>query len=35
MHAATKEAATSVVETPGWARTWFTTAVFSPENEKV
>ncbi len=35
MQAATNEAATSVSEKPGSARTWFTTAVLSPENEKV
>ena len=33
MHAATKDAATSVSEKPGSARTWLTTAVLSPEKE--
>ena len=28
------EAATSAVATSGWRRTWFTTAVFTPEKEK-
>ena len=35
MQAATKEAATSLSEKPGSARTWLTTAVLSPEKEKV
>ena len=35
MQAATNDAATSLSENPGSVRTWLTTAVLSPEKEKV